>query len=278
VNTPRALAPPCRESDVAVVRSAQVETTSPRFAHAQSDVGGITNRWSRPAGAGTMARVGAAQPSQDWVALLDADRSLASALAPETLAAALPACLATAHWFGPGPWHPSEDLGGTGCLGLLVLDGFVVRHVDVIGRPATELLGAGDLLRPWDPDRTTPFSSGARWHALEPCRVAVLDERVCAVIGRWPDLVATLVGRALARSREQAIGLAVGQVRSMQMRLLVVLTHELLANLTSAQRPSVTHGLAALRRRGLIDRTSDGRLVLRGDPPSALARLRESLS
>src|SRR4051794_37159014 len=260
---------------------------------------GLQTGWPRRAGTGTMARVGAAQPSHEWVALLDADRSLASAIAPETLAAALPACLAPAHWFGPGPWQPSEDLGGPGCLGLLVLEGFVVRHVDVIGRPATELLGTGDLLRPWDPDRTMPFSSGARWHALEPCRVALLDERVCAVIGRWPDLVAALVGRALARSREQAIGLAVGQIRSMQMRLLVVLwhiggrwgerrddgtvmpvrlTHELLANLTSAQRPSVTHALAALRRRGLIDRTPDGRLMLRGDPPSALARLRESLA
>jgi CRP-like cAMP-binding protein len=126
----------------------------------------------------------------------------------------------------------------------------------------------------------------------------VLDERVCAVIGRWPDLVAALVGRAVARSREQAIGLAVGQIPSMRLRVLVVLwhiagrwgepeedgtampvrvTHELLGNLTSAQRPSVSHALTALRRRGLIDRTADGRLLLRGAPPSALAALRDAL-
>ena len=57
----------------------------------------------------------------------------------------------------------------------------------------------------------------------------------------------------------------------------VPLTHELLGNLASAQRPSVSHALTALRGRRLIDRTPDGRFVLRGDPPSALTRLRRSL-
>ena len=252
-----------------------------------------------PIGAVTMDTVPAIAQAEEWVALLDADESLASALAPATFTSALPACLAGVRWLRPGAWQGAEDLGGPRWLGLLVLEGFLVRHVDVVGRPATELLGAGDLLRPWEPDRTAPFSSGARWQVLEPCRVALLDERVCAVIGRWPDLVAALVGRALARSREQAIALAVGQIPNMRLRLLVVLwhvagrwgdphedgtvipvrlTHELLANLTSAQRPSVSHALTALRRRGLIDRTPDGRLVLCGEPPSALARLRQDLA
>ena len=240
----------------------------------------------------------AAEQAHEWVALLDADASLASVLAPATLAEALPACLASARWLDPGAWHPEVDSGAPGGLGLLVLDGFVVRHVDVVGRPATELLGPGDLLRPWEPDRTAPFSSGARWQVLEPCRVAVLDERVSAVIGRWPDLVEALVGRALARSREHAIGLAVGQIPSMRLRVLVVLwhiagrwgeprpdgtvlpvrlTHELLANLCSAQRPSVSHALTALRGRDLIASTPDGRLILRGDPPSAVVELRDAL-
>jgi CRP/FNR family transcriptional regulator, cyclic AMP receptor protein len=241
----------------------------------------------------------AAEPSRDWVALLDADESLRSAIRPATLDAALPACLATAQWLDPGLWQPPPDLGAAGWLGLLVLDGFLVRHVDVVGRPATEFLGAGDLLRPWEPDRTAPFSSGARWQVLEPCRIALLDERVCAVIGRWPDLVAAIVGRAVARSREQAIALAVGQIPSMRLRLLVVLwhiadrwgepcdggmripvrlTHELLANLTSGQRPSVSHAISALRRRGLLERTSDGRFVLMGEAPSAMTQLRNALS
>ena len=206
--------------------------------------------------------------------------------------------MAGVSWLDPGTWQPPEDLGGPGCLGLLVLEGFLVRHVDVVGRPTTELLGTGDLLRPWEPDRTAPFSSAVRWQVLEPCRIAVLDARFCALIGRWPDLVAAIVGRALARSREQAIALAAGQIPSMRVRLLVVLwhiaerwgqpredgtvvpvrlTHELLGNLTSAQRPSVGHALTALRSRGLVERTPDGLFVLLGAPPSALTRLRRSL-
>lgn len=241
----------------------------------------------------------ATEPTREWVAFLEADETLASAVAPATLAAALPACLAGVRWLDAGAWQPPTDPGGPGGLGLLVLEGFLVRHVDVVGRPAAELLGSGDLLRPWQPDRTAPFSSGTRWQVLEPCRVALLDERVCAVIGRWPDLVAALVGRALARSREQAIALAVGQIPNMRLRVLVLLwhvaerwgqphehgtvipvrlTHELLANLTCGQRPSVSHALTALRRRGLVVRTPDGRLVLPGDPPSALGQLRAALA
>jgi CRP/FNR family cyclic AMP-dependent transcriptional regulator len=233
-----------------------------------------------------------------WVTLLEADEGLASAVSDATRAEAGPACLAGVDLLGPGPWQPADDLGGPGSLGLLVLEGFLVRHVDVVGRPATELLGRGDLLRPWEPDRTAPFSSGVRWQVLEACSVAVLDERVCAVMGRWPEVVAAIVGRALGRSRERAIALAAGQIPSMRMRLLVVLwhiaqrwgepyedgtvipvrlTHELLGNLASAQRPPVSHALTALRRSNLIDRTSDGRFVLHGEPPSALTRLRQSL-
>src|SRR3954469_5692480 len=152
-----------------------------------------------------MGSVLAAEPARDWVALLDADASLASAIAPATLAAALPACVAPVFGLDPGPWQPPRDLVGPGGLGLLVLEGFLVRQVDVVGRPATELLGAGDLLRPWQPGPAAPVSAGARGQVLEPCRVALLDERVCAVIGRWPDLVAALVGRALTALRRRGL-------------------------------------------------------------------------
>ena len=35
-------------------------------------------------------------------------------------------------------------------LGLLVLDGLIIRRVGVAGRFGAELLGDGDLLRPWE--------------------------------------------------------------------------------------------------------------------------------
>jgi CRP/FNR family transcriptional regulator, cyclic AMP receptor protein len=145
-----------------------------------------------------------------------------------------------------------------------VLDGFAVRDVDVVGRPATELLGRGDRLRPWEPDRATPFRSHVRWLRPEPWRVALLDERLCAAISRWPDLSAALVGRAVARSREHAIALAAGQIPCMRLWVLVILWH------IAGQWDALT----ALRRAGLVDRAADGRLILIGNPPSALAQLR----
>jgi hypothetical protein len=50
--------------------------------------------------------------------------------------------------------------------------------------------------------------------------------------------------------------------------LTLRLTHELLADLVAAQRPSVTLSLQHLERAGRIDRRN-GTIFLLGDPPSA---------
>jgi CRP-like cAMP-binding protein len=178
-----------------------------------------------------------------------------------------------------------------------------VRHVRVIDRPPAELLGPGDLLHPWEPDHTEPFVAGARWDVLEPARVAVLDRRFAAVIGRWPDLVAALFARAIARSRSLLLNLAIGQLVGVDIRLLVLLwhiaerwgehdengaadgvvvpvhlTHQIVASLISAQRPTVTSALAALTERGLISRGPDGLIVLHGEPPTEFRHLRSAMT
>ena len=188
-----------------------------------------------------------------------------------------------------------------GSLGLLILNGFLVRHVRVIDRPPAELLGPGDLLHPWEPDHTEPFVAGSRWDVIEPARLAVLDRRFATIIGRWPDLVAALFGRAIARSRSLLLNLAIGQLVGVDIRLLVLLwhiaerwvdhdgegardgcvvpvhlTHQLVASLISAQRPTVTSALATLTERGAISRRPDGPLIVlarrtaHGVPPPAL--------
>ena len=45
------------------------------------------------------------------------------------------------------------------------------------------------------------------------------------IIGRWPDLVAALFGRAIARSRSLLLNLAIGQLVGVDIRLLVLLWH-----------------------------------------------------
>ena len=45
------------------------------------------------------------------------------------------------------------------------------------------------------------------------------------LFGRWPDLVAALFARAIARSRSLLLNLAIGQLVGVDIRLLVLLWH-----------------------------------------------------
>jgi CRP/FNR family transcriptional regulator, cyclic AMP receptor protein len=239
----------------------------------------------------------------EWVQILEADPGLAHAIPESTRNDAAIFALALTRWLEPGEWHPARETGdGAGQLGLLVLEGFLARQIRVVDRPPVELLGPGDLLHPWEPDHTEPFVAGARWDVLEPARLAVLDRRFAAIAGRWPDLVAALFARAIARSRSLLLNLAIGQLVGVDIRLLVLfwhiaerwgdhaepdahdrcvvpvhLTHQLLASLISAQRPTVTSALASLTERGLISRDDGGLVVLHGEPPTEFRHLRSAL-
>jgi CRP/FNR family transcriptional regulator, cyclic AMP receptor protein len=241
------------------------------------------------------------RPAGGWVPLLQVDGELAGRLSPETIEAAGHLAIAPAEWLDPGEWHPSPpaDEDRASHLGLLVIDGFLARRVRVLDRPATELLGPGDLLLPWEPDRTEPFSAGTRWEVLEQARIAVLDRRFTALLGRWPDITAALLGRAVSRSRAFALTIAISQLVGVELRLLVLLwhvaerwgsesndgttmpmhlTHELLGSLISAQRATVTRALGRLSEDGQVTRRDDGLLVLHGEPPAQFRRPEPELS
>jgi CRP/FNR family transcriptional regulator, cyclic AMP receptor protein len=236
-----------------------------------------------------------------WVPLLQVDIELAQRLPADTLAEASQLVIAPTEWLDPGEWRPEPPAEGdrTSHLGLLVITGFFARRVRVLDRPATELLGPGDLLLPWEPDRTEPFTAGARWEVLEQARVAVLDRRFTALLGRWPDITAALVGRAVSRSRAFALTVAISQLVGVELRLLALLwhvadrwgtpagdgtalpmhlTHELLGSLISAQRPTVTRALGRLGDDGRVSRRADGLLVVHGEPPDQFSRMRSELT
>jgi CRP/FNR family transcriptional regulator, cyclic AMP receptor protein len=232
-----------------------------------------------------------------WAQVLVADRDLAARLPPATVEAAGPLAVARVQRPEPGTWRPEppppEERAAH--LGFLVLEGFFARHMNVLGRPATELLGRGDLLMPWEPDHTEPFAAGAHWEVLEPASVAVLDREFATLLQRWPEITVALVARAVARSRALALPLAIGQLVGVELRLLTLLwhlakrwgtedgeaivlpvhlTHELLASLISAQRETVTRALGALGAEGLLSRREDGLYVLHGAPPARFRRSR----
>lgn len=189
-------------------------------------------------------------------------------------------------WVQPN-WTPDVTRG----LGLLVLDGLLLRRVGLDGRSGAELLAAGDLLRPWqreDAVASVPRRSG--WVVLERSRIAILDIEFARRIAGHPDIAGQIVARALRRSRYFAVIMAIvhqprvetrlhmllwhladrwGTVRSAGVFVPVDVTHAILADLVAARRPTVSGALRALEDAGALDRVSGG-WMLYGSPPGEL--------
>ena len=223
--------------------------------------------------------------------VLLSDPDLGAGLSDGRLARARRECIAPEVIVDTGYWRPEEAEGEAARdgIGLLIIDGLVVRRVGTEGRYGAELLGPGDLLRPWEhdgEDATVPFDTSFR--VIERLRIAVLDTRATARMAPYPELVSALVGRAMRRARDFSINMAIAHYPRIDRRLLLLLwhladrwgrvtpdgiriplrlTHTLLADLIASRRPSVTTALTELEHQGLLSR--DGHtIVLRGEPPT----------
>jgi CRP/FNR family transcriptional regulator, cyclic AMP receptor protein len=191
-----------------------------------------------------------------------------------------------------GPWDaPANGVGDFAtCLGLLVLDGLLLHSITVGNGPRSELVGAGDVIRPWeheDEAASVPFVS--RWEVIQSTRIAVLDARFIALACQWPELMSAVIGRATRRSRWLALQLAVAKLRRVDDRLMLFfwhmadrwgrvrpdgvvvplpVTHDVLAQLIGVQRPTVTSAVRRLSDAGLVNRQPDRTWLLRPEPPS----------
>jgi CRP/FNR family transcriptional regulator, cyclic AMP receptor protein len=188
-----------------------------------------------------------------------------------------------------GEW--SSDYGaaaGASHIGLLLVEGVVSREVVVADCVSTELLGPGDILRPWtihDDDRL--LRHGVRWNALTACRVAVLDRRFAAQLGEWPEVNAALGQRLSERAQRLAATQAISQLTRVERRLMALfwhlaerwgrvtaqgvvlpltLSHRMLGQLVGARRPTVSTAIAALVKQDRIVRRGNGTWLLKGDP------------
>jgi CRP/FNR family cyclic AMP-dependent transcriptional regulator len=227
--------------------------------------------------------------SEERVAVLDLDPDLRAAIPPEDQELAGKRLLATCVSADPGPWDPSR-IADIDCLGILVLEGLLTRDIEIAATISRELLGEGDIIRPWDDDSALdPVPARASWTILEPSRLAILDRRFTLLTGRWPQLNAEVVHRVLRRSRWLAVRLAIGSLRGVPDRILLLLwhlagnwgrvtpegtlvplrlTHEVIAELVGARRPSVTSAISALRASGEVQPAEHGWLLC-GEPPSS---------
>ena len=231
------------------------------------------------------------------VRVLEVDRGLASGLSEKELAKASRYAVADVLEVSRGKHDPGELADGVGLLGLLVLDGLLIRQVAVADRRCGELVGPGAVLRPWDDfGKTAPLPFEVSWRVIQKIRIARLDRRFLATIVHWPALVEAFTARATERAHTLAFNVAVHCLRHVDLRLLALfwhladrfgrviaegthvplaLTHSDLAELVGAQRPSVTVALKRLSSDGLVRRRAgDNTWLLTHNPPAELRDMR----
>jgi CRP-like cAMP-binding protein len=220
------------------------------------------------------------EPALRLVRVMEEDPDLLAGLARREAAAAQRRATAQVLSFDVGRCAlPHPRARPDHHLGLLVLEGVLTRTVRLGGKSSPELIGRGDLLRPWD-DITGRAGAIARyevtWTVLQPARIAILDARFAESIRPWPQVTANLLSRAVRRSFSLAFQRALlaqprVDVRIVMLlsyfaerwgdaepdgsvRLRLALTHELIAQLIGMRRPYVTTALGRLSRQGLISR------------------------
>jgi CRP/FNR family transcriptional regulator, cyclic AMP receptor protein len=225
------------------------------------------------------------------VPLLELDPDLGAALDKERHAAAAQRLTVPIEGLDAGPWGREGAVVPPGRLGLLVVDGVLLRSHSIGKVVSAELLGAGDVIRPSMTDPAfSLIEASSRWEVVSPARLAVLDKAFLAAALHWPEIVIALFERTVHRARFIAFQLALAHVRRIDARLLLLfwrlaerwgrvtsdgvvvplhLKHAVLGMLVGAQRPSVTTALKHLSETGKLERRPDGSWLLSGEPPDA---------
>ncbi len=225
-------------------------------------------------------------PIHHTVSLLDADPDLGSGLDEADLEVARRRAVAAVSQLEPPRWDPDpiRKAASNGWLGLMMIDGLMLRRVTVGKRVACELFGPGDVIRPWDADgEYDPLPISVDWLVLKATRLAILDTAFALRIARWPTITSQIVGRVAQRARYLALTQAVTHLPRAYARLLILfwllaerwgtvgpegvhitlpVTHEVLGMIVGAHRPTVTIALQRLTRAGLLTRDRPDRWLL----------------
>ncbi|MBV9915607.1 MAG: Crp/Fnr family transcriptional regulator [Solirubrobacterales bacterium] len=230
---------------------------------------------------------------RDLISIVEADAELADLLDEGERERARREALTRERRLSVGEWNVAEAVeGDVHHRGFLIIDGLMSREVEVLGRRAVELLAAGDVVRPWrwDPDGSHVHAE-VGWLVLEPTRLAVLDHGLVMRMNPWPQLGLELFARGTRRAHSLAVALAIAHHQRVEERLLLTLwhladrwgrvspegivvplplSHQRLADLVGAHRPSVTTAMGELVRAGRLSRREDGVWLLHGSPPEKL--------
>jgi CRP/FNR family cyclic AMP-dependent transcriptional regulator len=229
----------------------------------------------------------------DLISIIDADPELAELLDEPDRERAQREAITRVRRLSKGEWDAANAAEPeVHHHGFLIIEGLLSREVEVLGRRCVELLGPGDVLRPWRWDLDgSHVHAEVGWMVLEPTRLAVLDNGLVVRIAPWPQLGVELFARGTRRAHALAVSLAIAHHQRVDDRLLLSLwhlserwgrvrpdgivvplplSHQRLADLVGAHRPSVTTAIGELVRSGALSRSSAGLWVLHGEPPGQL--------
>jgi CRP/FNR family transcriptional regulator, cyclic AMP receptor protein len=223
------------------------------------------------------------------VPLLAVDEELGRLLPNDRLAMARADLLVRMLVLPVGEWDTTRlDTADPAHLGLLVTEGIIAREVVMADTVSTELLGPGDVVRPWHLDEGAELlRNSVRWQVLAPATLALLDRRCAAQLGRYPEINVALLDRVNRRAHRLATTQAISQLNRVDRRLLALfwhlaerwgrvagegmvvpmtLSHRMLGQLVGARRPTVSTALAELGESGQLERRDDGTWLIRGQP------------
>src|SRR5918992_1166078 len=131
----------------------------------------------------------------ETVKLLEVDPDLGALLPEPRRAEAEREITVRTHVVPVGRWDVTRLAGtSTDHVGLLVLDGVLSRELLVADQVSAELMGPGDLVRPWQTgNRASLLPVDAEWQILSPVTVAVVDPPVAGRLSRYPQNTAGLL-------------------------------------------------------------------------------------
>jgi CRP/FNR family cyclic AMP-dependent transcriptional regulator len=264
------------------------------------EAGSASNGARRMRVVGSAADLARAQQGVDGrggvqrVSVLEIEPALCDGLDPRILPGAARSAAATTWSLSRGRWQSEPWMfDRRGSLGLMVIDGLIARQVLIGEMEAVELVGPGDVLRPWaEVDCEMAQQIRESWIVTRRARLALLDRAFAVSVSAWPEIAANISDRIAMRVGWMALCSAIQGIRRVDDRLLAILwsyadrwgrvtpggvllelelTHRLLAGVIGARRPSVTTALKALEAGGTLTRRRDRSWLLHGERPAILA-------
>lgn len=188
--------------------------------------------------------------------------------------------------FDAGEWRPpSPQSAGPGVFAVTLLDGALAMRIQLNGDPTMRILVPGDFVVPWARPPDALLRTMISWVAITPGAIALLGPRFQRAAGTNPSLVGQLHLRMARQIRRQDDMLAIAHLPRAEDRIVQVLrllcddfgfvardgvvlglplSHEALARLIGARRPTVTLATRKLLDDGLLARRQSGLWVLPG--------------